>query len=254
MTGISVLALESPAVPPPLGRRFLFRALACDFGSHQGGDDPVTSPLAADLRARRPLLRARARAPGSYGRDGERYLDFGAGIAVNALGHAHPHLVAGADRAGRKALAHLQSLSRSRKASGWRSGSSRTTFADVVFFTNSGAEALECAIKMARNYHFGQRPSGALPHHHLRGRLPRPHAGDHRRRRPGRNISKASARRSTASTRCRSATIEALEAAIGPETAAILIEPIQGEGGIRAGPDRIPAAACASSATSTACC
>ena len=84
----------------------------------------------------------------------------------------------GADRAGRQALAHLQSLSASRARSGWRSGLSTATFADTVFFTNSGAEAIECAIKTARRYHFVERPSGALPHHHLRRRLPRPHAGD----------------------------------------------------------------------------
>ena len=84
--------------------------------------------------------------------DGERYLDFGAGIAVNALGHAHPHLVAGADRAGRQALAHLEPVPESRTASGSPQRLAEATFADVVFFTNSGAEALEAAIKMARKY------------------------------------------------------------------------------------------------------
>ena len=84
--------------------------------------------------------------------EGERYLDFTSGVAVNALGHAHPHLVAGADRAGVEALARLESLPDSRKARGLPTGCARTALPTPCFSTNSGAEALECAIKMARKY------------------------------------------------------------------------------------------------------
>ena len=81
------------------------------------------------------------------------------------------------------------------------------------------------------------RPSATA--HHLRGRLPRPHAGDDRRRRPAEVSARASGPRSRASTRCPSAIIDAVRAAIGPQTAAILIEPIQGEGGVRVVPEEI---------------
>ncbi len=81
-----------------------------------------------------------------------------------------------------------------------------------------------------------QGPSRALSHHHLRRRVPRPHAGDARRDRLRRNISKASARRWTVSTRCRIGDLEAVKKAIGPHTAGILIEPVQGEGGVRSAP------------------
>ena len=88
-----------------------------------------------------------------------------------------------AHRAGRQALAR-SNLYESRGRSGWPSGWSTRRFADKVFFSNSGAEACEGAIKTARRYHYVIRQSGALAHHHLQRRLPRPHAGDDRRRRP----------------------------------------------------------------------
>ena len=84
--------------------------------------------------------------------NGERYLDFTSGVAVNALGHAHPHLVAALTEQAKQGLARLQPLSASRRASGWPSGCAQLSFADTVFFGNSGAEAMECAIKMARKY------------------------------------------------------------------------------------------------------
>ena len=137
--------------------------------------------------------------------DGERYLDFTSGVAVNALGHAHPHLVAAIDRAGEKALARLQPLSHPRSRAAGRSAVRGELCRHGVLrqFRRRGdgmrdQDGAQISVR--------QRPAGALPHHHLRGRLPRPHAGDARRRRARRNISKASARRSTASTRCRSAT------------------------------------------------
>ena len=83
--------------------------------------------------------------------NGERYLDFTSGVAVNALGHAHPHLVAALDRAGAEAVARLQSVPDPRSRTG-RRRLCDASFADVAFFCNSGAEAMEGAIKTARKY------------------------------------------------------------------------------------------------------
>ena len=86
-----------------------------------------------------------------FAADGQRYLDFGAGIAVNVLGHAHPRLVAAlAEQAGK--LWHTSNLYRIPAGERLAERLVAATFADTVFFTNSGAEALECAIKMARKF------------------------------------------------------------------------------------------------------
>jgi acetylornithine/N-succinyldiaminopimelate aminotransferase len=95
------------------------------------------------------------RGEGCYliGERGERYLDFASGIAVNMLGHGHPTLVkAIADQAA--TLMHVSNLYGSRRARPSRRSWSTIRFADTVFFTNSGAEAVECAIKTARRYHY----------------------------------------------------------------------------------------------------
>jgi acetylornithine/N-succinyldiaminopimelate aminotransferase len=88
-----------------------------------------------------------------YGEDGARYLDFAAGIAVNALGHGHPHLVkAIADQAA--TLMHVSNLYGSPQGEALAERIVANSFADTVFFTNSGTEAVECAIKTARRYHY----------------------------------------------------------------------------------------------------
>ena len=88
-----------------------------------------------------------------YGEDGEQYLDFASGIAVNALGHGHPKLVkAIADQAA--TLMHTSNLYGSPQGEHLAQRLVDHTFADTVFFTNSGAEAVECAIKTARRYHY----------------------------------------------------------------------------------------------------
>src|SRR4051812_46687290 len=95
--------------------------------------------------------------------NGERYLDFTSGIAVNALGHAHPHLVqAITEQAGK--LWHVSNLYRIPEGERLAGRLCEATFADVVFFTNSGAEALECSIKMARKY---QSASGHPERFHI---------------------------------------------------------------------------------------
>src|SRR5262245_16415227 len=84
--------------------------------------------------------------------DGQRYLDFGAGVAVNVLGHAHPHLVAAlTEQAGE--VWHVSNLFKNPGQERLAERLCRATFADKVFFANSGAEALEASIKMARKYH-----------------------------------------------------------------------------------------------------
>jgi acetylornithine/N-succinyldiaminopimelate aminotransferase len=134
--------------------------------------------------------------------DGRRVLDFGGGIAVNALGHAHPHLVAAlTDQAAK--VWHISNLYQNPEGERLARRLTDATFADVVFFTNSGAEALEAAIKMARKYHSANgQPERfrivTFEAHSTGARSPpsRP-AG---RRSTWRGL----ARRSTASTRCRS--------------------------------------------------
>lgn len=87
------------------------------------------------------------------GERGERYLDFAAGIAVNALGHGHPHITkAIAEQAA--TLMHVSNLYGSPQGEALAQRIVDNTFADTVFFTNSGAEAIECAIKTARRYHY----------------------------------------------------------------------------------------------------
>ena len=88
-----------------------------------------------------------------FGERGERYLDFASGIAVNALGHGHPHLVkAIADQAA--TLMHVSNLYGSPQGEKLAQRIVDNSFADTVFFTNSGTEAVECAIKTARRYHY----------------------------------------------------------------------------------------------------
>ena len=84
--------------------------------------------------------------------EGERYLDFGSGVAVTALGHAHPHLVEALTQQAKKVW-HVSNLHRIPGQERLAQRLCAATFADRVFFANSGAEAVECAIKVARHYH-----------------------------------------------------------------------------------------------------
>jgi acetylornithine/N-succinyldiaminopimelate aminotransferase len=102
--------------------------------------------------ARLDLAFERGEGPWLYTASGERYLDFVSGIAVNVVGHAHPHLAA-ALKAQADKLWHTSNLFKIPEGERLASRLTSASFADTVFFTNSGAEALECAIKMARKYH-----------------------------------------------------------------------------------------------------
>ena len=158
----------------------------------------------ADLCARRCRLRAR-RGRLAHLDDGERYLDFGGGIAVASLGHAHPHLVAALVEQGSK----LWHVSTCRNPEGERLAERlvEATFADLVFFTNSGAEANEARSRWRAS---ASRPA-AIPSATASSPSRAPStAARWRPSRPAarRNISKASAPRSTASTRSRSTDLD----------------------------------------------
>ena len=187
-----------------------------------------------DTYARAPLRFERGEGVWLIAEDGTRYLDFAAGVAVNSLGHAHPHLVS-ALKAQADKVWHLSNLY---EVPGQESLSRRlteATFADKVFFTNSGAEALECAIKTARRYHFSK---GQPEKFHIitfegafHGRtLATIAAGGQAKYLEGFGP------KAPGFYQVPFNDMPALKAAISEETAAILIEPIQGEGGIRTVP------------------
>lgn len=166
-----------------------------------------------------------------YGERGERYLDFASGIAVNLLGHGHPHLTKAIQHQA-ATLMHVSNLYGSPQGEHFAQRLVDTTFADTVFFTNSGAEALECAIKTARRYHFA---NGNPQRHTLIAFSNAFH---------GRTLGTISA---TVSEKMREGfepllpgfkvvefnDLDAALAAIDENTAGFLVEPIQGEGGIR---------------------
>jgi acetylornithine/N-succinyldiaminopimelate aminotransferase len=165
---------------------------------------------------------------------GERYLDFTSGVAVNALGHAHPALVKALTEQAQK-LWHVSNLYRIPEGERLADRLCALSFADTVFFQNSGAEALECAIKMARKY---QSASGKPQ----RYRIVTFEGAFH-----GRTLAAIAA---TGNKKYLDGfgppmpgfdqlpfnDLDAVKKAIGPETAAILIEPIMGEGGVRVVP------------------
>jgi acetylornithine/N-succinyldiaminopimelate aminotransferase len=184
-----------------------------------------------DTYARAPLRFERGEGVWLVAEDGTRYLDFAAGVAVNSLGHAHPHLVSALKDQADKVW-HLSNLYEVPGQEKLAARMTAATFADKVFFTNSGAEALECAIKTARRYHFAK---GQPEKFHIitfegafHGRtLATIAAGGQAKYLEGFGP------KAPGFYQVPFADIAALKEAISEETAAILIEPIQGEGGIR---------------------
>jgi acetylornithine/N-succinyldiaminopimelate aminotransferase len=165
---------------------------------------------------------------------GERYLDFGAGIAVASLGYSHPHLVEALTRQGAK-LWHSSNLFQIPEGERLARRLVEATFADLVFFSNSGAEANEAAIKMARKRH-------SVGGHPERYRFITFEGAFH-----GRTLATIAAGgqakylegfgpRVEGFDQIALTDIDAVERAIGPETGAVLIEPIMGEGGVRVVP------------------
>jgi acetylornithine/N-succinyldiaminopimelate aminotransferase len=180
---------------------------------------------------RSPVRPVRGEGVYLFGEQGERYLDFAAGIAVNILGHGHPYLTkAIQDQAA--TLMHVSNLYGSPQGEAFAKRLTDLTFADTVFFTNSGVEAVECAIKTARKYHHAQ----GNPHKHdlitfsnaFHGRTMGAISATDQAKMidgfapllPGFKVIQFN-------------DLDAALAAIDENTAGFLVEPIQGEGGIR---------------------
>jgi acetylornithine/N-succinyldiaminopimelate aminotransferase len=166
--------------------------------------------------------------------NGERYLDFTSGVAVNALGHAHPYLVA-ALQAQATRLWHMSNLFKSPDGERLAARLCEQSFANFVFFANSGAEAMECAIKVTRKHH-------AAKGHPERYRIVTFEGAFH-----GRTLATLAATGSEkyldgfgppmdGFDQVPLGDLDAVKKAIGPATAGILIEPLQGEGGVRSPP------------------
>lgn len=180
---------------------------------------------------RAPLAFERGEGSRLYSTDGEVYLDCVAGIAVNALGHAHPKLVEALERQAHK-LWHVSNIYRIPEQEALAAKLCEATFADVVFFTNSGTEAVECALKTARKYHW---KNGAPERIEIIGFEGAFH---------GRTYAAVFAAGNPTYTEGFGPALpgyvslpfgdmEALKAALGPTTAAVIVEPVQGEGGAR---------------------
>ena len=167
-----------------------------------------------------------------YGEKGEKYLDFASGIAVNLLGHSHPHLIEAIQKQA-ATLMHVSNMYGSPQGERLAQRLVDSTFADTVFFTNSGAEAVECAIKTARAYHQSEH-------------------GDAKKRTlitfknafHGRTMATISASNQEKMhhgfapmldgfTYVDFDDLEGAKAAVDEHTAGFLVEPIQGEGGVR---------------------
>ncbi len=218
---------------PTSGQRPTSVAYATDT-AHDHGLWP--SPAVMATYARQNLVFARGEGSWLETSEGQRYLDLASGVAVNALGHAHPRLVA-ALKAQAERLWHTSNLYRVEGQERVAERLVHLTFADRVFFCNSGAEACEGAIKAARRFHY---VNGAPE----RRRIITFEGAFH-----GRTLATLAAAgnakylegfgpEADGFDHVAFGDHEALERAVGPETAAIMIEPVQGEGGVRTVPDQ----------------
>ena len=185
--------------------------------------------------ARAPLAFERGEGAWLYTAEGEAYLDCLAGIATTGLGHAHPAMVA-ALKAQAEKLWHVSNIFRIPQQEVLARRMTDATFADVAFFTNSGTEAVECALKMARRFHYAR---GAPERTQVIGFEGAFH---------GRSYAAVFAAGNPKYTEgfgpappgyrhAPFGDMGAVRDAVGPETAAIILEPVQGEGGARAWPD-----------------
>ncbi len=162
--------------------------------------------------------------------DGTRALDFAGGIAVNLLGHGHPHLTQALQKQA-ETLIHVSNLYGSPQGEAFAQRLVDTTFADTVFFTNSGAEAVECAIKTARAYHQSQgseRFEIITFKNAFHGRTMATISASNQEK-----MHKGFSPLLNGFRYVDFDDLEGAEAAIGPQTAGFLVEPVQGEGGVR---------------------
>lgn len=193
----------------------------------------MISPVMPVYR-RSPLAFERGEGVYLYDDKGDEYLDFVAGIAVSAFGHAHPHMVAALKEQGEK-LWHTSNLFRIPGQEKLAQRLVDASFADTVFFTNSGAESIECAVKTAKRYHHGE------------GNEKRYRIITFRQAFHGRTMTGIAA---TNQEKLRDGfgplpdwfdvvpfgDIDAVHDVLSDETAAIMIEPVQGEGGVSVAP------------------
>lgn len=206
----------------------------------RGAQDTANAPAGEGVAAvmgtyaRQDVVFVRGEGAWLHSEAGDTYLDFGSGVAVNALGHAHPRLVAALTAQAAK-LWHTSNLYRVEGQEHVAAKLTRLTFADQAFFCNSGAEACEGAIKVARRYHF-------VNGHAEKQRIVTFQGAFH-----GRTLATLAAGgnekylegfgpKADGFDQLPFGDHDALKAAIKPETAAIMIEPVQGEGGVRTVP------------------
>jgi acetylornithine/N-succinyldiaminopimelate aminotransferase len=170
-----------------------------------------------------------------YATDGKKYLDFASGVAVTALGHGHPHLVKALTEQAQK-LWHCSNLFQIAGQQKLAERLEAASFADTAFFCNSGAEAIECAIKTARKFH-------AETGHPERYRLIACNGSFH-----GRTLATLAAAGNekylkgfgppvSGFDHVSFGNLNEMRAAITKETAGILVEPVQGEGGLAVAPE-----------------
>jgi acetylornithine/N-succinyldiaminopimelate aminotransferase len=180
--------------------------------------------------ARADVAFERGEGPYLFATDGRKFLDFSSGVAVTSLGHAHPHLVAALTEQAQK-LWHCSNLYQIRGQQRLAERLVEASFADTAFFCNSGAEAMECAIKIARKYH-------AATGHPERFRIIACTGSFH-----GRTLATLAAAGNEkylagfgppapGFDHVAYGNLNEMRAAVTQETAAILVEPVQGEGGL----------------------
>jgi acetylornithine/N-succinyldiaminopimelate aminotransferase len=197
--------------------------------------EPTTAPVPSDhimgVYARAPLAFERGEGSRLYTADGEAYLDCMAGIAVTALGHSHPRLVQAVKDQAEK-LWHTSNIFQIPNQEKLAGLLTQHTFADVAFFTNSGAEAIECAIKTARKYHYVKGQPERIDIIGFDGSF------------HGRTLAAVNASGNASYlegfgppmpgfVHATFGDLDGLKAMVGPTTAAIILEPVQGEGGAR---------------------
>jgi acetylornithine/N-succinyldiaminopimelate aminotransferase len=189
------------------------------------------TPVLMPVYARSEVAPVRGEGCYLYDADGRKWLDFAAGIAVNCLGHGHPHLTGAISQAA-ETLIHVSNLYGSPQQERVARRLVELTFADTVFFTNSGAEAIECAVKTCRRYHFAD------------GRAERFRVLTFSNAFHGRTMTAIAA---TDQAKLRDGfeplpdwfrvlpfgDLEAARQAVDGSVGGILVEPVQGEGGIR---------------------
>ncbi|MDO9336390.1 MAG: aspartate aminotransferase family protein [Caulobacter sp.] len=185
---------------------------------------------------RAPLAVERGEGVRLWDEDGREYLDCVAGIATNGLGHCHPKLVAALKDQGEK-LWHTSNIFRIPGQEKLATRLCEETFADVVFFTNSGTEAIECALKTARKYHTANGAPERVVIWGFDGSFHgRSYAAINAAGNPG--YVEGFGPRLENYSQLKWGDHEAIKAAIAdPTTAAIIVEPVQGEGGARAMPE-----------------